>query len=221
MFLVTPAVGAQIANLSHGQRADTSIDVSAIPQPQAAELLNVSLPSVQRARKVQEEGIPELGAAEVTGGRAGCLPAQSSPITPLGAAFECCPGSVKGGLSLDGFRVARTIQRRGGGGQPRFQPGQRASHAVGVVPAMMAPDMLRARAWDRPGPRERTCDDRRRSWIRAYIAPLTPVTTPHGWVRVFLLRERRPGGSQAPVFSLFCSCPWPALGTRETSFRSR
>lgn len=53
---------ARLANLKDGQRADyagASIDAP-VTQPQAAKLLNVSRPSVQRAKTVLEHGIPEL-----------------------------------------------------------------------------------------------------------------------------------------------------------------
>ncbi len=72
-------MASNIANLSHGQRADyladRSIDLSAksldtketishpVSQSQAAEMLNVSVPSVQRAVKVREHGVPELKKA--------------------------------------------------------------------------------------------------------------------------------------------------------------
>ncbi len=53
---------ARLATLGHGQRADyadASFDAS-VTQPQAAEMLNVSRPSVQRAAQVISNGIPEL-----------------------------------------------------------------------------------------------------------------------------------------------------------------
>jgi ParB-like chromosome segregation protein Spo0J len=56
-------VAAKIANLADGQRADqagASIDAPAITQSAAAEILNVSRPSVQRARRVREKGAPEV-----------------------------------------------------------------------------------------------------------------------------------------------------------------
>lgn len=56
-------VAAKIANLSHGQRADTQICGTAVTQPVAAELLNVSTRAVQHATKVQQHGAPELVAA--------------------------------------------------------------------------------------------------------------------------------------------------------------
>ncbi len=52
-------VGAKLANLGHGQRPDRSIDLSTT-QPQAAEMLNVSVPSIKRARDVIAGGSPEL-----------------------------------------------------------------------------------------------------------------------------------------------------------------
>lgn len=50
-------IAAKLANLKHGQRADyadASIEAS-VTQPEAAKLLNVSRPSLQRAVKVQQE----------------------------------------------------------------------------------------------------------------------------------------------------------------------
>jgi len=57
-------IAARIATLPHGvrsDRVDRSIDLST--QTQAAQLLNVSTPSVKRARVVLNEGTPELIAA--------------------------------------------------------------------------------------------------------------------------------------------------------------
>lgn len=60
-------VAAKVARLKHGQRADASIDASAT-QPEAARMLNVSRPSVQRARQVIDHGTPELVQAVEAGG---------------------------------------------------------------------------------------------------------------------------------------------------------
>ena len=55
-------VAGRLASLTHGgDRSKASID--ALTQRQAAELLNVSRPSVQRAREVLDHGAPELVAA--------------------------------------------------------------------------------------------------------------------------------------------------------------
>jgi hypothetical protein len=46
-------VAAKLANLDHGTNRhilDTSIDASRVSQPAAASMLNVSVPSVQRAK---------------------------------------------------------------------------------------------------------------------------------------------------------------------------
>ena len=45
-------VAARIANLKRGLRSDTSIEVSAITQPEAADMLNVSM----RKRAAREGG---------------------------------------------------------------------------------------------------------------------------------------------------------------------
>jgi ParB-like chromosome segregation protein Spo0J len=56
-------IAADLATLQHGQRkarSDTSNDVS---QAEAAKLVHVSLPTVQRASKVKQQGTPELAAS--------------------------------------------------------------------------------------------------------------------------------------------------------------
>lgn len=55
-------VANKVAKLKHGQRSDTAIAVSA-SQQEAASTLNVSVDSVQRARKVAENGVPDLAEA--------------------------------------------------------------------------------------------------------------------------------------------------------------
>jgi len=55
-------VAGRLANLRRGERADRSIEPSTT-QANAAELLNVSVPSVKRAREVLDHGAPELVAA--------------------------------------------------------------------------------------------------------------------------------------------------------------
>ena len=44
-------VAARIATLAQGQRADRSIDLSSVTQQDAADMLNVSVPSVKRRRR--------------------------------------------------------------------------------------------------------------------------------------------------------------------------
>ncbi len=53
-------VAARIATLAQGQRADRSIDLSSVTQQDAADMLNVSVPSVKRAREVLDTGAPQL-----------------------------------------------------------------------------------------------------------------------------------------------------------------
>jgi len=56
-------VAAKLATLKEGRPSKTtSIDV-VIPQAKAAEMLNVGVASVQRARQVLDHGTPELIAA--------------------------------------------------------------------------------------------------------------------------------------------------------------
>lgn len=55
-------VAARVATLKQGARTDLA-SIDATSQSQAAELLNVSRPSVQRARQVLDEGVPELVSA--------------------------------------------------------------------------------------------------------------------------------------------------------------
>jgi ParB family chromosome partitioning protein len=73
-------VAGKLANLKHGQRADASIDASAVTQRQAAELLNVSRPSVQLAREVLDHGAPELVAAVERGEVSVSAAAQASEL---------------------------------------------------------------------------------------------------------------------------------------------
>lgn len=73
-------VAARIANLSHGQRADRvegSIDTST-----AAGMLNVGEASVKRARKVQEQGLPELAALVESGAVAVSTAAVIAEVEP-------------------------------------------------------------------------------------------------------------------------------------------
>lgn len=55
-------VAGKLANLP-AYRPTVSASIEALTQRQAAELLNVSRPSVQRAREVLDHGVPELVAA--------------------------------------------------------------------------------------------------------------------------------------------------------------
>lgn len=53
-------VAAQIANLTHGQKAEAQICASPVTNDRAAEMLNVSPRSVDNARVVRDKGVPEL-----------------------------------------------------------------------------------------------------------------------------------------------------------------
>jgi hypothetical protein len=56
-------IASKLATLRDGQRKTTGTSIDAVTQSEAANLLNVSRPSVQRARYVQDHGVPELVAA--------------------------------------------------------------------------------------------------------------------------------------------------------------
>ncbi|MBM4321109.1 MAG: hypothetical protein FJ125_14440, partial [Deltaproteobacteria bacterium] len=53
-------VAARIATLEAHRPAAGSTAIAAVPQPEAAQMLNVSVDSVQRARQVQQHAAPEL-----------------------------------------------------------------------------------------------------------------------------------------------------------------
>jgi len=59
-------VAARVANLPHGvnkPREDASIEASSVSQPDAAQMLNVSRSSLQRARQVLDAGSDALADA--------------------------------------------------------------------------------------------------------------------------------------------------------------
>lgn len=59
-------VAAKLAKMPQGARSDLA-QISAMSQPQAAQMLNVSRASVQTAKQVAEQGTPELVQAVETG----------------------------------------------------------------------------------------------------------------------------------------------------------
>jgi N6-adenosine-specific RNA methylase IME4 len=75
-------VAGRIATLVQGQRADRSIDLSPT-QLDAADLLNVSVPSVKRAREVLDHGTPELVASVEQGQIAVSTAAVLTDLPPL------------------------------------------------------------------------------------------------------------------------------------------
>jgi DNA-binding transcriptional regulator YdaS (Cro superfamily) len=75
-------VAARIANLAHGQRADLVDTAIAVSQEQAAEQLNVSVDSVQRARRVREQGVPELATMVESGAVAVSTAAVIAEVEP-------------------------------------------------------------------------------------------------------------------------------------------
>src|SRR5690606_7446867 len=75
-------VAARIANLGKGQRADRIDTAIAVSQEQAADHLNVSVDSIQRAKKVRESGVPELAAMVESGELAVSTAAVIAEIEP-------------------------------------------------------------------------------------------------------------------------------------------
>lgn len=72
--------GARIANMDEGRRSATA-SIDAVSQADAAELLNVSRPSVQRAREVLDHGTTELIASVERGDVAVSLAAKIATST--------------------------------------------------------------------------------------------------------------------------------------------
>lgn len=84
-------VAGKLAKLKDGQRADrqgASKDAATVSQSEAARLLNVSRPSVQRARQVLDHGAPEVikaverGEVSVTSAARAVHPA-APPLPPV------------------------------------------------------------------------------------------------------------------------------------------
>lgn len=60
-------VAAKLAKMPRGANQHTEISASSVPQSEAAKTLNVSVDSVQFARRVQDQGVPELVQAVESG----------------------------------------------------------------------------------------------------------------------------------------------------------
>lgn len=96
-------VGARVASLQKGERADRSIDPS-MTQAQAACALNVSTPSIKRAREVIDRAVPEVVRAVETGKLAVSAAAELTKLEPekqrevMERAKPRADGEIKGGL---------------------------------------------------------------------------------------------------------------------------
>ncbi len=75
-------VAAQIASLGKGRPAEQNPSIDGLKQADAAALLNVSVPSVQRATVVRDHAVPELQAKVASGSVA---PSTASDIARLAA----------------------------------------------------------------------------------------------------------------------------------------
>jgi N6-adenosine-specific RNA methylase IME4 len=95
-------VAARIATLQQGQRGDRSIDPST-SQPEASSLLNVSVPSVKRAREVQDSGAAELIAAVDRGDIAVSLAAKVAEL-PKPAQREMVQAVQQGATPSQAYR---------------------------------------------------------------------------------------------------------------------
>jgi hypothetical protein len=94
-------VHARIATLPKGVRADTAIAVSVPTQTQAAKLLNVSVDSGQRARRVIDDGVPELVEAV----ERGLASAYISPHRVRDCVAPCRATDLVGAIAEDADRV--------------------------------------------------------------------------------------------------------------------
>lgn len=129
-------VAAKIAKQPKGANQHT--EISAPSQARAAEMLNVSVDSIQFARRVEEQGVPELAAAVASGAVAVSAAAEVSKLAePLQAALvDQGPDAVRAAAGVvrttpdpkireqiisaaaNGLRPAPTPSRR----NPDYQP---------------------------------------------------------------------------------------------------
>jgi hypothetical protein len=82
-------VAARLANLGEGRPSETA-SIDAVSQIQAADMLNVSRPSVQRARAVIDNGATELVDDAPASRRVANVPPLFSPMPP--DMPPCAPG---------------------------------------------------------------------------------------------------------------------------------
>lgn len=73
--------GSKLATMPRGARTDIA-SIDAMSDAQAAKFLNVSEPSIERAKKVHRSGIPELVAAAERGEIAVSAAAQAAELSP-------------------------------------------------------------------------------------------------------------------------------------------
>ena len=118
-------VATRLATLGHGQRQDRSIDLSTPTQAKAAEMMNVSVPSVKRARKILDKGSPELIAAVESGettvnaaAKIIAMPRREDRLTAAAAA----PKAVRD-------EVWKEEQRKTGGRRKRLREKQQVEEA--------------------------------------------------------------------------------------------
>jgi hypothetical protein len=100
-------VAARLATLQKGDNQHSSIELTS--QAQASELLNVSVPSIKRARTVPEHGMPELIAA-VERGEIAVSGFRPAPSPPRGAPFAKTSQPV--GWPSSATRRARGVPTR-------------------------------------------------------------------------------------------------------------
>lgn len=105
-------VAAKLANLGEGRPAETA-PIGAVSQEQAAEKLNVSRRSVQRASEVQERAAPELQQAVERGDVSVSAAAEVAtlPKAEQKAIVLSLPVDDKGHLTKEGMQAFRRVQR--------------------------------------------------------------------------------------------------------------
>lgn len=112
-------VANKLANLQHGQRPDIGIPISAVTQPEAAALLNVSKDSVSQARKIAKTGVPELSEVVMQGGvsLAAAVDVASLPEDEQREVVAAGPAAVKARA-----REIRKAEKEESESEPELEP---------------------------------------------------------------------------------------------------
>lgn len=145
-------VAGRLATLNRGRPAEIA-SIEAITQTQAAELLNVSRPSVQRAREVLDRGAPELVAAVEDGRVSVSLAAKATELAPdeqVEVVREISAGEKPSEVMKRHVHVAQNSGNNEWYTPPRFIEGaRRVMGSIDTDPATseIANQAVRARVW--------------------------------------------------------------------------